>query len=89
MAFETKTLRRKLAELKKADTASKSRSKRRENCATAVDRRVATLETKPASAKALHAHLAEAAARAEADENKARTDLQDALARLVEVGQQA
>lgn len=56
---------------------------------TAADKRVATIETEIANAKASHSRLVEVATRAEAEADKARIDLQNSLARLIVVEQGA
>lgn len=66
---------------------SRTTRKGRKKHATAVNNRVATLETELTTAKALHSRLLEVSTRSEADANKTRTNLQDAQARLVEVEQ--
>lgn len=90
LTVEAKKLLEKLAKLEKADaalkTAFKGRGKKR---ATPADKRVATLETEVANSKPLHSRLVEVATHYQAGVNKAPTNLQDSLARLVKFEREA
>lgn len=71
-----------------AEVASKTTSKGRKELATAANKHVTTLESELANTKASHSRFVEVAALSEEDGIKARTDLQNSHARLVEVEQE-
>lgn len=85
MASEAKDFHGKLAKREKADTASKFTPEGREEHASAADKRLSILDSELFSAKTSRLRLAEVATRSEADDSKARTELQDAHASLVNV----
>lgn len=81
--------REKLAERYMANDASKTTPKGRKKRVGAADKRDATLQSEPATAKASHLRLVEVVARSEADGKLACTELQRSHASLIEVEQKA
>lgn len=75
LAEEAKELRQKLAERKKADTASKTTPKGQKDCSTAADKRACTLKTALVTAKAAHTCLVGVSAQVDEDAKGTRIEL--------------